>query len=899
MKTFKSISICILFLLSASTFSSELVRSKSFDSKGAADGYQATLPAANDCPPLLEKWVNDDFLDKKSWGLKYNSEAKVCQSQIQSFRDFLSKKKTQSSDLSDSKKLSSFFSDKFSKQINPAYKSSLASCNSLSPEKASAVQTRFYAAGTKFEAANSAIIDEVAYLDSVLPSPSASLSGIECTVPIWPEIKGKCNALKAAATECSTSNAKQKRFDDLVGKTQAIISQIEGLTVALHKCIDSFTTAPGAREGRGLSKSTSQKIKQTCNPIEAAIEIKKNEIPWIRGEDFKKLAIKKQPRPRNGIFTPEYDLSDEAIKKAISQQLTNNRNALAAGYKTNLENFRCLSNNTTSSSCDFEKIRTHLQGLPDVRSPMFSLNNNTEAEAKTYFDAESCLLERHEDRAQTKSVVDSAVGGIVLTAATFGIGEVIAGIRVMNTTSKAARIRQGLQGSNVGINSYLSGQDLKSTYDACSEETETTVGISRKTNFVKENVCSDGNSNFDQAKETETNCIISALLSAPSILPFVGAVPSLRELTKSLRTSRSLATSKTDREQKLADFILKTKTSGKQNRDLDFASTLTLDERYKVAEAITGKPLTESQKMALKKAHEAGGYDFDPNSPLTKEKNQILKDGGFSARESAFLRGNGVAGSWDDNAKNGFVGQTASIPRSDGSRTKATIDRVLERDANDNPSVVEVSWMENGQTGTKRVDIRNIKIDYQPGQKIFFGRSDGSFTEGTLGASYIDPKTGKTKYTVGWSENGQLLTKNIDADSASHIPPGGSTGNRQSTPPPPPRPEPNVKQSNFEKAASITPKSENKINFSSDQPEMVRIVESKGKVKSLRQIQQALNLEGNPSLTEIKSELAKRRSRYHPDKNPDFQSIANETSDVINDMFKTVKDLEKGAAAPP
>lgn len=896
MKTFKSISICILFLFNSNAFSSELVRGKNTDSKGTGAENSAFLPIANDCPPLLEKWIDDDFLDKKSWGLKYNSEAKMCQSQIQTFRDYLAKKKTQSSELSDSKKLSSFFSEKFSKQINPAYKNLLSECNSLSPEKASAIQTRFYAAGTKLEAANSAIIDEVSYLDAILPSPGAPLNGVECAAPIWPEIKGKCNALKAASSECSSVSAKQKRFNNLVSKTQTIIPQIEGLIIALHNCIDSFTTASGAREGRGLSKSTIQKIKQTCDPIEAAIEIKKNEIPWIRGEDFRKLAVKKQPRPRNGIFTTEYDLSDESIKKAVSQQLTNNRNALAAGYKINLEDFRCLSNNTASGTCDFEKIRTHLQRLPDVRDSMFSLKNSAEAEAKTYFDAESCILERHEDRAQTKSIVDSALSGIALTAATFGLGEVIAGIRVMNTTSKVARLRQGLQASNVGLNSYLTGQDLKGTYEACSQETETAIGISKKTNLNKENVCPDNSSNLDQAKEAETNCIVSALLSAPSILPFVSAVPSLRALTKSLGKSSSV-TAKTGRDQKLAEFILKTKTSGKQNRDLDFASTLTLDERYKVAESITGKPLTESQKVALKKAHEAGGYDFDPNSPLTKEKDQILKDGGFSARESAFLRGNGVAGSWDDAAKNGFIGQTASIPRSDGSRTKATIERVLERDANGNPSVVEVSWSENGQKASKRMDIQKMRIDYQPGQNIFFGRSDGSFTEGTLEKAYVDPKTGKAKYTVNWSENGRFMEKNVDAESASHIPPSGFTGKRQ--PSPPPRPEPNVNQSNFEKAASINPKSENKINFSSDQPEMVRIVEFRGKVKSLRQIQEALKMSENSSLAEIKLEMRKVRSKYHPDKNPDYQGVANDTSAVINDMFNTLDSLEKGAAASP
>lgn len=160
--------------------------------------------------------------------------------------------------------------------------------------------------------------------------------------------------------------------------------------------------------------------------------------------------------------------------------------------------------------------------------------DSSDREAKTYFDTESCLLERHEDRAQTKKVVDGAMGGIALTVATFGLGEAIAGIQVVNSTSKLAQLRQGLLAVNTGLNVTLLGQALKHSYQSCSAETKAVIGVVKQADMTKENVCSNSSSALSQAKDQESNCILTALLSAPSVLPFVGAIPSLKNLvTKS------------------------------------------------------------------------------------------------------------------------------------------------------------------------------------------------------------------------------------------------------------------------------------------------------------------------------------------------------------------------------
>ena len=117
--------------------------------------------------------------------------------------------------------------------------------------------------------------------------------------------------------------------------------------------------------------------------------------------------------------------------------------------------------------------------------------------------------------------------------------------------------------------------------------------------------------------------------------------------------------------------------------------------------------------------------------------------------------------------------------------------------------------------------------------------------------------------------------------------------------PPPPRPEPKVPQSSFDQAASVTPKSNNRIDFAADRPEMVRIVRSKGKLGSLRQIQEVLQIPGNSSRDEIKMEVRRKIQKYHSDQNPDYATVTKETSDALNDMLNLIKNSERGAGARP
>lgn len=553
-----------LFVLSSSFFPTKALaydqaRSETVRSEvGTAKRSSFASTPENQCPTLLKEWIEDDFKDKKSWGFDYKSEAKTCQGQIQAYRDYASQK-NRNLNFDGPESLGKYFSEKFSKEINPAYKRSLEKCNSLPHEQAVEVQTRFYSAGTKFEAANSAIVDEVVYIDSVLPDAKGSLAGFECP-PIWPDIKKKCEIQKLSARDCSSPNEKQERFDDLVKRTQTLIPEIEALISAQQNCIASFSKGPGSRAGGQLSKSAKEKIAISCDPIGAAIEIKRNEIPWVRGEAFQKVAVKRPALPRSGVYNTEYDLSTENLSKAVAQQLTHNREALASSYKSNLEDFRCLTNGPTNGqACEFQKIRTHLEALPELRKTQFT-GSRQDQEARTYFEAEKCLLERHEDRERTKKVVDSSMAGIALTAVTFGLGEAIAGIQVINAASKMALVKQGLIAVNTAVNIGIAGVALKGAYQACSKETETVIAVAKRSDLTKENVCSSSKSGISQAKDRENNCIVAALLSAPSVLPFAGAIPSLRNLTnKSVpaATSEETAVVAADNANRAANVVAK------------------------------------------------------------------------------------------------------------------------------------------------------------------------------------------------------------------------------------------------------------------------------------------------------------------------------------------------------
>lgn len=600
---------------------------------GAAPTQEYVAEDGN-CPTLLKKWVDDDFTDQSSFFFPFPSEAKTCQTAVRGYQDYLNSTK-RSPGLAGASSLGSHLSQKYKDQVHTSYQERfLKDCKTLSPEKATAIQTRFYAASSRIAAVNSPIIDEVSYYDSLLPNMPGILSGVDCT-PMFPDNNKKCAEFKTQAQSCAAN--KQERFDDMVARTKKNLIMIEDLKRAHRTC----TQAIVGISGRAYTAEEKAGVK-TCDAFLQVIELKKNETPWIRGEIFSNLAIKEKANPRNK-FEIQYDFSNKSIDKAMTDQLTANRKALTDTYNTNLENFRCLSGSMKNNGepCDFKQIRTDLSVLPQLDQKDYATKNQTDRETTSYLEAERCLLDRGEDRAKTQAIIDSSGKGIALTIATLGIGSIASGgVRAINAASKVGRtatISNGL------LNGALTTDDLKKTYESCSKETKMVNSLSGKSEVTAENICSDPKSPLAQARQKESDCLVSALLSVPGLLPFAGALPSLARMV-----NRNPAAEKAELNAFIANM------SGRDNlrkQDLDFAGSLNKEDRITAAEGILGRSLSPKEKDAILEAHLKGGpvsFNGSYAPEEIAEKRDVMRRAGFSERESEILLWKGITGSGRD-----------------------------------------------------------------------------------------------------------------------------------------------------------------------------------------------------------------------------------------------------------
>jgi len=498
-----------------------------------------SAPLKDKCPTTLTEWVDDDFKDKRAiWSWPMPSEAKTCQTNLDRYGKLLAQ----------GKNLDHYLSGKFKDQINPEYKSYFEQCKDLAPEKQSALKVRFYESGTKLATASSLIVDEIAAIDSVLPS-QAMLEGIDCS-RVWPEIQEKCEAAKKLSLGCSIS--KQERLKSYVQKTQETLLQIEALVAGYLACRQKiYSESANQRTGHGFSEAVQKKLKEDCDPINIEINRLTDTVPWIRGEFFLEKAVTKKSSPRNGNFQTQYDLSSATIEKAIVAQLTKNREAYKKAYQENRDDFSCLADKTDSSRCDFKKIRTRITALPDLRQNIFDNTNPADKAAQFYFEAESCLLSRGEDRERTRAKINGpaqAVGEIgafvALSVMTGGVADVLAAPRAITTgMSWLTRARNGVtaiknltsmqkgvltvagvsQAHTVGV----MGQSLR---QSCSTELEELMVKQSSEDLLRENVCANPNSPIAQARNKETNCFVAATLAAPSLLPYINKISGLRKV---------------------------------------------------------------------------------------------------------------------------------------------------------------------------------------------------------------------------------------------------------------------------------------------------------------------------------------------------------------------------------
>lgn len=484
----------------------------------------------NKCPKTLEDWVNDDFKDKWRF-VSFKSSSKTCQDSVNTYRDSLTKNNLKPQFTKPSQ-LANVYSEKLTSVVSAQNVGKISLCNSLPNDKATVAQARFYNASAKFSEANKQIMDELAFIDANDPNSNGFLNDMDCKSE-FSEVSIRCSQLKSQKSQCQQSQEEQVK--NLITKTQDNLKVIRELDLAQQACVKEALSEKGALlPGRGArySESAKKKIKENCDPIGAALEIRKSQTPWTSGKEFKSLVVSYKSQPRNGVVNISYDTSEETIRKAIALQFSANRKNLAQIYRQNETDFKCLTeNNVSYVDCDFKKIRTRTVELPDAK--YLTLNaNETEKEAKTFLEAENCLLETGEAREKKIDTIDNVAIGVGALVFTGGLGFAVNSARVLNTFNTLARFKNIVNGINVGINAGVTTHQIHHTHQTCKEETNAVIDYAKQNNLEKENICLAADSSFSKIQDAESSCLVEALLTLPSVIPYLGGVQSLKSLLK-------------------------------------------------------------------------------------------------------------------------------------------------------------------------------------------------------------------------------------------------------------------------------------------------------------------------------------------------------------------------------
>lgn len=474
------------------------------------------------CPAVLSSWIEDDFTDKTAYTIPFKSEAKLCQDPVKTYTN------------PKPEELGAFLNKKFSKQVLTGYNTSgpVSDCNNnkdISREKAAAIQTRFYSSVSKMEAVNSAIVDEIAAIDSILSEnpvqpTKTMLDDIDCQSSTFPLIRDKCKLYKdAAVNKACTPNIKKKRFEKLIKDTAATLSIIKKNEADFANCADKTNTKPGTM-GTGyqtkIEKIASDKqIKKDCAEFAANIEDETNKLRWIPKDKLKEMAN-----------LPLDEKNNEKLKNKIFWHLAHNRDTYAATYRTNLRHVNCLTGNADRpQDCDFKEIRTNLQNLPELRDPTLWSDSKEDNIARSYFKAESCLLEKGSDRENSIAQLDYVVlggGSLALGGLGFGLSSYFGGgalllqsagaFRTVTLTSRLLVL--GRDTLNLAFTKAL----IDRAITKCKPETDKVINLASKTNIIAANVCATPDLDAAQARTAESDCINNALLTAVAAIPLAG-----------------------------------------------------------------------------------------------------------------------------------------------------------------------------------------------------------------------------------------------------------------------------------------------------------------------------------------------------------------------------------------
>jgi hypothetical protein len=467
------------------------------------------------CPlPLKESALADT--DKENISFKFNSQDRKCTDAVSAYQTSLNGK---NSAFESPQALGSHLQKQFSDIISPNLEKSLSACTfslELTPAQGKIVQTRVYAAAARIENFNKSAMEEIAFIDSITPGAKV-LNDVECA-ELLPDLKKRCQDLAFRASGCAADSS--KRLDDQVDRTVNAIKEIENLKIVQANC------------NKGLAAGNL--TKKSCDDIGKAIEVIKDEVPWIRGQTFDSIARKST----NRSSVKQY-LGRDKIKEAMTEQLKENREALAKAYSDNLGNFRCLFNNSDQGQkCDLAKVNSEIAKLEDPKIPE-SKNNKTNAEIQNSFEAESCLL----NRTSSASSADSSRASTGLVSLT-GTDSLSLGAKTLNSLSKTAIAnRRGHFASKSSIEELLGqvGNQRKNGYEACTKDSFNTLNKLSKADKQNNLVCGRSDSAANQAGSVNRSCLVGTLLNDTAILGYTdGRLPAAVSMRSSIQGGRGL-----------------------------------------------------------------------------------------------------------------------------------------------------------------------------------------------------------------------------------------------------------------------------------------------------------------------------------------------------------------------
>ncbi len=581
----------------------------------------------NSCPPALSEWVDDDFSDKKAslFGfvplpINFPSEAKACNSIVQNYEDQI-KKSGKKANLSNSEAMSSYLAERY-KQISPNVNSLLSRCNNLSDGKDKVVKARYYMAASKVEAVNSTVLDEMAYIDSLVPQDQA-LKKMDCNAIFpFPQIGRKCEDYKRMLNG-SCKQSQEDRLNAMVQKTKSVMETVDQLEGAYRTC---------------KASRTADQIG--CENLGVAIKLIKNDTPWIDGIKFQNST--NQLKKSN--FWKE-SLKDDIIKKGITAQLSENRRSYAKEYDKNIEVVKCLTNNPTNgkAACSFEDAREYISQLPDlVEPPQTPTQSNREFSG--HIDAEKCLIERGMDRAGTKKIIDDSIRDIVITGATVGLAAApnfgLKFIKGMSTVSKlrtASFVNSAVATANLSVG-------VRQAITSCSKMSESLLKFNGKQEVLTENICPESSSKLELAHEANTSCLTDALLTSATVWPFVKGLKVASQFSK-FSSEDLLKFYKDPGQRARVEKILA--KNGKLN-DV---------ERLEASETLLGRELNATEKDCVITAHNVAAgksmrMDLSAATSISElsaadllAKKTVLSACGISVPEVALLMRAGITGS--------------------------------------------------------------------------------------------------------------------------------------------------------------------------------------------------------------------------------------------------------------